>query len=294
MDAPVTVLMTVYNDAPYLPMAIESILGQSYPNFRFLIVDDASSDSTPEIVRSIADPRIELLSLPRNVGQTAALNIGLRRAASPWIARMDADDFSSPNRLEEQMKALARFPGVQCVGTAVWEFSGDPQVVRNIVKRPDGEEEIRRAALLGQGLIHGSVVIGREALLDAGGYDERYRYAADREMFIRFTKKYRAVNLPEALLGIRRHPAQDSYSQQAADEYIDIFVRLLAGGEYTGFERKILRDGLAYSYLFRANYFGSRGEYSQGLKDVLRSFRTSPSRSVRTLGGQMVRGLFRK
>lgn len=285
----ITVLMAVRNGAPFLRTSVESILAQSFRDFQFLIVDDASTDGTAEIVRSAADPRIELLCLPGNVGQTAALNIGLRRAASPWIARMDADDFSAPTRLEEQMRALSRFPGMRCVGTAVWEFNGDPRVVGRIVRRPAGEEEIRREALVGRGLIHGSVLIGREALLDVGGYDERYRYAADRELFIRFTKRYKAMNLPEPLLGIRRHPAQDSFSKEAADEYVAIFLRLLASGEYAGTERRTLQEGLAYSYLFRANC--RRGEHLEGFRDLLRAFRTHPSRALRTLGGQVVRAL---
>jgi len=286
-----TVLMTVYNDDGYLPTAIESILSQTYSNFKFLILDDCSTDDSPRRVESYRDPRIELVRLPKNVGQTAALNIGLKRACTPWIARMDADDYSAPGRFEEQMKALERFPDVRCVGTAVWEFRDDPRIVEGIVKRPESADEIRQAALLGRGLIHGSIVIGREALLDVGGYDERYRYASDRELFIRFLKKYRAINLSEALLGIRRHPGQDSFSKQAADEYIDIFLRLLAGGDYSGAEQEILRDGLSYSYLFRANYFRSRGEYADWMKDILYSFRASPPRAIRTLGGQALRGI---
>ena len=76
MDYPLTVLMATYNDGRFLPMAMESILSQTYRHFRFLIVDDASTDETPQIIRSYNDPRIEHLRLEQNVGQTVALNIG--------------------------------------------------------------------------------------------------------------------------------------------------------------------------------------------------------------------------
>ena len=99
-----TVLMTVYNGSPFLRTAIDSILNQTYADFCFLIVDDASTDDSREIVRSYKDPRIQLVCLEHNVGQTAALNIGLRQATTPWIARMDADDYSGPTRFEEQME----------------------------------------------------------------------------------------------------------------------------------------------------------------------------------------------
>ena len=293
MDPSLTVLMAVRNGAQYLPLSIGSILAQTYPAFRFLIVDDCSTDASPRIVESYGDPRIELVRLTKNIGQTAALNLGLRRISTPWIARMDADDFSAPRRLEEQVKALERFPDVHCIGTAVWEFRSNPAIIDNVVRRPEAHEQIRRAALLGQGIIHGSILIQREALRAAGGYEERYRYAADRELFIRFLRKYRAVNLPDPLLALRRHPGQDSYSLRAADEYIDIFQRLLAGDGYSGMEREILRDGLAYSYIFRADWFRSHRQYGKCLKDLLRSFRTRPSRAVRTLGGRVVRGAAR-
>lgn len=288
-SAPVTMLLAVYNGERFLRTAIESVLAQTYSDFRFLIVDDCSTDQSARLAESYADPRIEVMRLPKNVGQTAALNLGLKRASTRWIARMDADDYSAPRRLEEQMKALERSPGIHCVGTAAWEFSDDPKVVHNVVRRPEGEAKIRRAALLGQGIIHGSIVIERQPLLEAGGYDERYRYASDRELFIRFLKKYRAINLPEALVGCRRTPAQDSYSLKAADEYIDIFLRMLEGDGYAGEERKILRDGLSYSYIFRADWLLAHGRYREGLGDIARSFRTRPSRTVRTLVGKLVR-----
>jgi len=277
----VTVLMAVRNGSRYLRTAMESILRQSWSDFRFLIVDDQSTDDTREIARSYADRRIELLCLERNVGQTAALNIGLRKASSPWIARMDADDFSAPSRLEEQMRALGAEPDLACVGTAIWEFQDDPAVVEVVRRRPERHEEIRRAALHGAGMIHGSIVVQRRALLEVGAYDERYRYASDREMFIRFFSRYPARNLPEALVGIRRHPAQDSFSRSAINEYVEIFRRLLQQEGYGPDEREILRSNLAYSYLLRATCEKRLGRYGSSLLDCGRALSASPGACLR-------------
>src|SRR3989338_10031399 len=117
MNPAVTVLMAVQNGGPYLRTAIESILHQTYRDFCFLIVDDGSTDDSREIVRSYDDRRIELLCLEHNVGQTAALNKGLRHAPTPWIARMDADDYSARTRLEVQIKSLEGEPLLACLGT---------------------------------------------------------------------------------------------------------------------------------------------------------------------------------
>src|SRR5688572_19340877 len=123
-----TVLMAVRNGEPFLTAAIESILRQTYEEFRFLIVDDASTDRTREVIRSYDDKRIELLCLQQNVGQTAALSIGVQRVSTPWIARMDADDYSAATRFEKQMNLLTADPSLGCVGTFAWVFRNDPAV----------------------------------------------------------------------------------------------------------------------------------------------------------------------
>ena len=286
---PVTVLMAVYNGRPFVRTAIESILTQSYRDFRFLIVDDASTDDTRDIVRSYDDSRIELLPLARNVGQTAALNLGLKHAVSPWIARMDADDYSAPPRLEHQMNVLSGDASLRCVGTWIWEFRDDPHARDSVVARPETYPEIRRASLHGAGVIHGSAVLCRESLLAVGGYDERLRYASDREMFIRFLARYPARNIQRPLVGIRRHPGQDSFSKAAADEYIAIFLALLADPRYVH-DVATLRAGLSFSYAFRARYWQSRRCYREMLKDVARSVRLAPGPGLRRLARYAIRG----
>src|SRR5262245_42010821 len=101
-----TVLMAVRNGGSYLRPAVASILGQTYPDFEFLIVDDASTDETVEVIRSYRDRRIRLITLEQNIGQTAALNRGLSEVATEWIARMDADDYSAPDRFQMQMERI--------------------------------------------------------------------------------------------------------------------------------------------------------------------------------------------
>ena len=179
MDCQLTVLMTVYNGSPYLRTAIESILQQTYRDFRFLIIDDGSTDDTRDIVWSYDDERIELLCLSRNLGQTAALNIGVRHISTPWIARMDADDYSAPTRLEEQMRVLEADHSLGCLGTFAWWFRDDPKTIGAIHTKPERHADIKRALLVGSPIIHGSIMVSRTALLDVGGYNERYRYSAD-------------------------------------------------------------------------------------------------------------------
>ena len=112
-DAPVTatVLMPVYNGEKYIREAMDSILNQTFNDFEFLIVNDGSTDSTKQLIESYPDPRIRLVN-QENRGVAKSLNRGLRLAKGKYIARMDADDISLPDRLAKQIEVLESNPDV--------------------------------------------------------------------------------------------------------------------------------------------------------------------------------------
>ena len=272
----VTVLMAVYNGTPYLSAAIDSILAQTYTDFNFLIVDDASTDNTRDIVRSYKDQRIQLHCLESNVGQTAALDIGLRYADTEWIARMDADDYSDPFRIQEQMAALDQDTELSCVGTYAWTFKDDPLEIDGVITTPLTPNNINKALLRGSPLIHGSLVINRRALLEAGGYDGRYRYSADLEMSDRFLHDHKAICLPKSLIGVRRHLNQGSRTIEAFNENIEIFTTRLAEGEYSRQDETTIKASLAFHYLIRSQRHIRLNKFGSALKDLFLSIRTAP------------------
>jgi len=238
-----TVLMAVRNGEPYIQAAVESILGQTYQDFTFLIIDDASTDNTPEIIRSYADPRVQLIALDKNVGQTAALNRGLKEIRTEWMGRMDADDYSAPRRFEMQMRAAAADKSLGCIGTFAWTFTGDPSGMDGRLEKPTGIAAIKAALLWSAPIIHGSMIARTKTMVDAGGYNERYRYSADLDLYDRLLSLCNGENVPEALLGIRRHPGQDSHSAKAIRETIEIFDNRLAKGNYSPAEISVVRAG---------------------------------------------------
>lgn len=283
--APLTVLMAVHNGTEYLRPAVESILNQTYRSFRFLIVDDGSTEDVESVVRSYGDPRIDFLRLKRNVGQTAALNIGLREIATPWVARMDGDDVSDLTRLQEQMEIVRRYPDIGCVGTGIWEFRRDPASRETLILRPQDHPEIWQAELLGCGVIHGTLLASREALLTVGGYDERFRYASDRVLLLKLLRRARAFNIQKALVGLRRHSGQDSFSLQAAEEYVKLFTEAIAQEGLSLSETALLRSSLAYAHLFRAGCLRHKGQILPARRDDWRALRLSPRVYARhTLG----------
>ncbi len=106
----VSVVMPTYNAGKYVEEAISSILGQTFSDFEFIIVDDGSTDRTPEILRTYTDPRIQLLFNEKNEGNYPARNRGCRLARGKYIAVMDGDDVAMPERLEKQVKFMEENP----------------------------------------------------------------------------------------------------------------------------------------------------------------------------------------
>ncbi len=113
----ITVLMSVYNGFPFLNHAITSILNQTYKAFEFLIIDDASTDNSCDLIDAFKDSRIRLVRNHKNLGQANSLNKGIHLARSPFIARIDQDDISMPNRLEKQFIFMDSNPNVAVAGT---------------------------------------------------------------------------------------------------------------------------------------------------------------------------------
>ena len=271
-----TVLMAVYNGVPYLETAIDSILNQTYSNFLFLIIDDASTDSTREVIKSYNDSRIRLRCLEQNVGQTAALSIGLRQVETAWVARMDADDYSAPTRFEEQIAFLESYPCIKCLGTYAWTFRKDPKIVEDVIVTPLHNDDINRELLKGSPIIHGSLIAATEALLDVGGYDDRYPVGADLELYDRLLPIYPSANFPKQLLGIRIHELQGSRTQSACADGINICTRRLLNNSYSEQESAIVRVTLCHAHLVRAHFFAARFRFLEMSKDILRSTRISP------------------
>jgi glycosyltransferase involved in cell wall biosynthesis len=276
MSCRLTVLMTVFNGGLFLRSAMESILGQTYSDFHFLIVDDASTDESREVVEYYQDSRIKLLSLEQNIGQTAALNVGLRHSSTPWIARMDADDISAPTRLEEQMRAVDADDSLCCLGTHAWTFQDDPDAATGELLTPSDHGDIKLQLLRGSPLIHSSMVAKRSVLLEVGAYNELYRYAADVDLYDRLLRYHPAANIPEKLYGIRVHPGQGTRSETAINEIIDILLRRLDNDEYAPWERSVIQSSLARSKVVLARHLGREGNAAGMIRNLAGSLLLSP------------------
>lgn len=209
---PITVLMPVHNGEPYLDEAVKSILSQTAPDLIFLIIDDASTDATPDILKTYAaqDKRFTVLRNESVLGLTVSLNLGLERVTTPYIARMDADDVSLPQRLEKQLAYMNAHPEAVALGSwvqaidAAGEAANSPwfEEIRQNVRSAD----ICKALLLGHSVIvHPTALLRTDALRAIGGYRACFRYAQDYDLWLRLLPEGELHVLPEILLQYRIH-----------------------------------------------------------------------------------------
>jgi glycosyltransferase involved in cell wall biosynthesis len=208
----ITVLMPVYNAEKFLREAINSVLDQSRSDFEFLIIDDGSTDSSAEIIRTYDDPRISFVQLQNNRGLIATLNAGLDMAKGTYIARMDADDICHRDRLAMQLEFMENHEEIAVCGT--WfQMSPSGQVVRH----PSGDAEIRSAMLSYCALGHPTTMLRASVLAEMSlRYNESYPAAEDYELWTQIVPKGSLANLPHVLLQYREHEGQVSAQMQAA------------------------------------------------------------------------------
>lgn len=213
----ISVLMAVYNGERYLGQAIESILRQSFGDFEFVIMDDASTDGTSSILKkyALADNRIRLIRNEKNLGLSKSLNRGLEQAIGTYIARMDADDIARPERLATQLAWLKAHPEILVLGSAVQMIDENGcQLATN--PPPCTSIEMRWTSFYGQQFVvcHPSVMIRRE-LFERFGFYAEIPTSQDLELWGRlmYENPYPIANLDQVLLDYRVHSKAISTKQ---------------------------------------------------------------------------------
>lgn len=197
----VTVLMSVYNGEKYLTEAIDSIVNQTFADFEFIIINDGSTDNSICIIESYGDPRICLVNNDRNLGLPISLNRGFELARGEYIARMDADDISRPERLARQISFLDAHPQVGVCGGWVRFF---PPPGSDVWKLPESSEEIKCMQFYTVGVAHPAVMMRKKFFTDNGLlYDPRFRFSQDYELWGRALQYMDFANIQEVLLDYR-------------------------------------------------------------------------------------------
>jgi glycosyltransferase involved in cell wall biosynthesis len=234
----------MYNAAATLPVAIESVLGQSLRDFEFLLLDDGSTDASLTIARAYAarDSRIRVIAMPRQ-GLVRSLNQLFAEARAPLVARFDADDICMAPRFEQQVAFLADHPDHGLVGceTIFIDENGvatDAKAKAPLI-RPHSHEAFIAQLERGPILCHSAVMVRRDLVRAAGGYRESYVHAEDYDLWLRLSEQTRMTNLPEPLLAYRVSAGQVSsrhmvaQARNAAIAWLAHLARLRGAGDPT-------------------------------------------------------------
>lgn len=269
-DAPLTVLIAVYNGERYVGETIESILSQSYGDYELLIIDDGSNDSTPKILQQYAtrDPRIRLLQQD-NHGVGYTLNRGLAEARGALVAQIGADDVALPGRLKKQVDFLDQNPEYVLLGgyLRIIDRDGRPLGMRQY---PLSDEQLRKRIVLYNPFGAPSVMFRRDDALAAGGFTSRFWTCEDYDFVFRIAKRGKVANLPEPLTAYRLHDesvksrdtvrqlrdtidakraafAEYGYRQPPSARLVnaaqELMTRLPAGAVYWLFSKLFIRTG---------------------------------------------------
>lgn len=190
----VSVIMAAYNCEKYIGEAIESVIAQTYPHWELLCIDDCSTDGTREIIRRYADAdgRVRLLPNEQNMGAAATRNRGIEAARGEFIAILDSDDVSMPDRLERSLAMFRKHPEVVLVGSGARLIDGEGN--------DKGLWHKHR-------IVHSSVMIRSSTLDQTGGYDEFFRYGHDVDLLRRLSLRGPFYLLRHPTVYYRRHGA---------------------------------------------------------------------------------------
>ncbi len=211
----VSIITTVYNGMPYIAETIESILGQTFTDFEYIIIDDGSTDGSQQCIQSYGDSRIQFIQNQQNVGTSESMNKGIALARAPLIARMDHDDVSLPERVEAQWKQFEQHP--ELAVSCTWEYGidGGGRKVRRWQSSIENRGGFLAPLFVGKCPIwHPSLMARTEALRAVGGFSTNYQPVEDFELTARLALAgYHAAIVPQYLVLQRHHGRRQSVTK---------------------------------------------------------------------------------
>lgn len=273
----VSVLMPVYNGGPYLCEAVEGILHQTFSDFEFIVVDDGSTDATPEILDGYGDDRLIRLRFEHNQGYVHALNEGLKIARGELIARQDADDISLPERLAAQVELLDRQPEIVLVGSAYYVINESGDHLKQYCP-PPSDTAIRWQMLFQNSFVHTSVMFRADVIRKEGlRYDPRLVPSEDYGLWSQLLGYGQGANIETPLVKHRVHVCQVSKigaeRQKANADCVSRANLERLGAQVSDADLRILRD---WQFRFPRSLSGQDMKVFRASLTILKEFEKQP------------------
>lgn len=226
----VSIIMPVYNGEEYLELSVNSVINQTFRDFEFIVINDASFDDTGRILDKYQriESRIRVITNPQRLGVVKSLNIGLKHAVGNLIARIDADDRWYSNKLGLQIKTFEQDSDLMLLGTQkrLIDEHGNEIVQRkrfHYYNYLEVKKNIHKANIF----THSSVVFRKKILDEVGFYDERYKNSEDYELWLRICATRKAMILPQTLVDYRIHSHSVSSKRLREQLYYSIKARIV-------------------------------------------------------------------
>lgn len=274
----VSVVVTCYNYGRYLAQSVESALAQAYGNLEVIVVDDGSTDNTPEVAGELLkDPRVRCIR-QKNAGQANAKNTGIRASTGEFIAFLDADDFWETGKLEKQMPLFSD----PLVGVVYSRAHTVDDLGLAVVPDPPGKYLLPRSGRVTGQLFFdnfvpfSSAVVRRECLEKVGIFDESLKMGIDWDLWLRISVSYAFAYVDEPLLAYRvGHPGQMSRNLEVRQRCSDRIMEKFLAAHPGMLSNKTVRDALTYTCLSRGYYYETL-DFSRSAKYYRTAFKLSP------------------
>lgn len=238
--------MSVLNGREFLRPAVESVLAQTFGDFEFIIIDNASTDDTQQILDAYRDARIVRVRNAQVCSLTQSLNKGLRIARGDYVARLDADDVARPTRLARQVEFLESNPDVLLVGSHVTIIDENDATISQFTP-PTDPAELYDALAYSNPFAHSAIMVRKPAVLALGGYPEAYVYAQDFALWLKLAQRGNLGMIRDPLTLWREHRKQATNSAELAitrhGEVIKLFE---AAQQLPGLSATARRKGRAH------------------------------------------------
>lgn len=247
----ISIVMPAFNVESYIEFSIKSIIKQSFSSWELIIIDDASTDNTVDLIRSFKDTRIRLFCLNQNRGNYAARNFGLTHARGKYIASFDADDISLPHRLQWQYDYLEKKKSIGAIG------SNFTTIDKNGIRLTNSNMEctyleLKVRLLIDNHLLHSTLFVRHHLLKKYNiSYEEKYRYASDYHFVFQCSTYFKILNIPEYLVLYRTNPnsitktkfkEQQHYASQIRRNILGYFFGdILSPTDYDIFDKLMCR-----------------------------------------------------
>ncbi len=290
-DPLVSIITPTYNRADFLPVAIDSVLSQSMPDFELIVIDDGSEDGTGKLMeRYLKDPRVRYLH-QGNQGQSAARNRGIEQARGEYICFLDSDNAWVETRLATSLRAFKEHAGVDVV-------YGDYMVIDR-EGRELGVNRMRRYSgritphLLRDNFVSMNTTMTRRHCFDElGGFDQTDRLAEDYGLWLRFSTRYQFLYIPEVLGYYRVMDNQISSDKDRRFQANEIIIRNFLREFPGSVTRAEARLGLSAFHVRKGRYELAQGRRGRAFRELLRAIRETPLwAGPWRLGGKLVLGL---